>query len=167
MAGLFQKLQLKPGMKLSVSGAPPEFVKLKQKLLKKAGAAKKDLPSAALYFVKSCKEIDKLAKSAVRKAGQDGMLWIAYPKKTSKKYASDVGRDGSLRAFGKFNFEQVRLIALDADWSAMRLRNVGKIKSMTRNKAICLSTAGKRKVATTKKGRTAKKSVRKTAMKKS
>ena len=41
--------------------------------------------------MKSCKEIDKLAKSAVRKAGQDGMLWIAYPKKTSKKYASDAG----------------------------------------------------------------------------
>ena len=53
------------------------------------------------------------------------------------------------------------------DWSAMRLRAVGKIKSMTRNKAICLSDAGKRKVATTKKGRTAMKSVRKTAMKKS
>ena len=41
--------------------------------------------------MKSCKEIDKLAKSAVRKAGQDGILWIAYPKKTSKKYASDAG----------------------------------------------------------------------------
>ena len=90
----------------------------------------------------------------------------------SKKYASDVGRDDSFKAFGKVSFEPVRQVALDDDWSAMRLRAVAKIKSMTRSNALCVSAAGKRKVtATAKKAMkamkaAAMKAVRKTAMKK-
>ncbi|CAK9065481.1 unnamed protein product [Durusdinium trenchii] len=107
MSSLFQKLQLKPGMRLTVSGAPPEMAKIKNELTRSAGTSKSELPSAQLYFVKSCAQIKKLAPSAAKKAGSEGLLWIAYPKKSSKKYQSDVGRDDSFSAFGKLSYEKV------------------------------------------------------------
>lgn len=46
-----------------------------------------------LAFVKSCSDIDRLSKSLAVKLVDDGVFWFAYPKKSSKKYASDISRD--------------------------------------------------------------------------
>jgi hypothetical protein len=42
-------------------------------------------------------------------------------------------------------FEPVRMVAIDADWSALRFRRVEHIKSMTRSSKGAISSAGKRK----------------------
>ena len=100
-----------------------------------------------LAFFLSCGEIDERAERVVSLlAGDDATLWLAYPKKSSKRYRTDVGRDDSWQPFGDRGFEPVRQIAIDDDWSAMRFRRTGQIKTMTRSRA--LSKEGKARLAT-------------------
>ena len=57
------------------------------------------------------------------------MLWFAYPKGTSKRYACEFNRDagwGVIRAAG---FDSVRMVAIDEDWSALRFRRLEYVKS--------------------------------------
>lgn len=75
----------------------------------------------------------------------DATMWIAYPKKSSKKYKSDISRDSGWENLSKLQVEPVRLVAIDADWSAMRLRKVQYIKNLKR-KFGAYSDEGKKRV---------------------
>jgi hypothetical protein len=75
---------------------------------------------------------------------EDGYLWICYPKGTSKKYKSDLNRDSLRELVGTFNYEPVTLVALDNDWSALRVKDPDKIKSMKRKSAA--SEKGKERI---------------------
>lgn len=57
-----------------------------------------------------------------------GLIWVAYPKKSSKRYKSDLSRDDFWDAFKDFGLEPVRQIALDEDWSALRFKPGSEIK---------------------------------------
>lgn len=59
----------------------------------------------------------------------DGYLWVCYPKGTSKKYKSDLGRDNLNLVTSPYGFEGVTLVAINEDWSAFRIRHVDNIKS--------------------------------------
>jgi hypothetical protein len=59
----------------------------------------------------------------------DGILWICYPKKTSKKFTSEIDRDHGWKSMNELDFYGVRLLAIDENWSAMRFRNKKYIKS--------------------------------------
>ncbi len=54
----------------------------------------------------------------------DFVLWIMYPKGTSKKFKGivEVNRD-DIRMHINDRVKTVSLVSLDDDWSAMRLRN--------------------------------------------
>ena len=93
--------------------------------------------------MRSCVEIAENAPAAVAALVEDGLLWFAYPKKSSKKYRSDVGRDDSWQALGDLGFEAVRQIAIDEDWSALRFRQARFIKSMTRDQKRTWSAEGR------------------------
>lgn len=75
---------------------------------------------------------------------ENGYLWICYPKGTSKKYKSDLNRDSLREVVGNFNYEPVTLVAIDNDWSALRIKDPDKIKSMKRKSAI--SEKGKERI---------------------
>jgi hypothetical protein len=79
----------------------------------------------------------------------DPLVWIAYPKGTSKNYTSEFNRDNGWEALGKIGWEPVRMVAIDNDWSALRFRKPDHIKTMSRSFAI--TTKGKAKVASQKK----------------
>ena len=49
------------------------------------------------------------------------------------------------RAVGKIGFERVRMVAIDTDWSAVRFRRVGHIKTLTRGAEHAVSAAAKAK----------------------
>lgn len=82
-----------------------------------------------LFFVKLVCEVELLAPKALHNITSDGVLWFAYPKKTSKKFSSDLDRDHGWEVIIDRGFDKVRQISLDADWSALRFRNVRFIKS--------------------------------------
>jgi hypothetical protein len=68
---------------------------------------------------------------------EDGLLWLCYPKKTSKVYkGSDCSRDTVAGMLATEGYEPVRQVAIDADWSALRFRKPEKIKTMKRSFAV-------------------------------
>lgn len=101
-----------------------------------------------LGFATTQKTVDEIALKILPLLEEDGLIWIAYPKGTSKKYSCDFNRDTGWTLFGEAGFEPVRMVAVDADWSALRFRRATLIKTMTRASAI--SKEGKERVAASK-----------------
>lgn len=140
MTTLFSKLQYKNSDKILLVNAPDEFqphlaeisdvVRIDRSL---NGDDKYDF---AIVFVKSCADIKEYAAPVISSMNDDAVLWFAYPKKSSKKYKTDLSRDGGWEPLGALGYEGVRIVAIDADWSALRLRHASKIKSMTRTFAM-------------------------------
>ncbi len=100
-------------------------------------------------FGASNDEILSLAKRAAAVVKDEGLLWLCYPKKSSKAYkGSDCSRDTVTPMLSEDGYEPVRQIAIDEDWSALRFRKVEQIKSMTRGFAV--TEQGKERTQTEK-----------------
>jgi hypothetical protein len=82
-----------------------------------------------LLYVKVVSEIESYAPLALHNLISDGILWFAYPKKTSKKFCSDIDRDHGWEILMNASFYPVRQVSIDDDWSALRFRNARFIKS--------------------------------------
>jgi hypothetical protein len=95
-------------------------------------------------FAEKAAALDKFGPAAVESVTPEGYLWISYPKKSSKHYKSDISRDSDWAVLGERGFEPVTQVSIDEDWSALRFRPVGEIKSMTRKGAI--SEEGKKRI---------------------
>ncbi len=89
--------------------------------------------------------LTKIIKDTSKFFTEDVVLWFAYPKGTSKNYKCDFNRDNGWDALGELNFEGVRIVSIDEDWSALRFRKVRFIKNMTRNEKMILSKEGAKK----------------------
>ena len=136
MNDLLRKLQFKDQPRIYVRLAPPEFratldeLRLVTTVRTARGCSAED--SFALYFVDSRAAIEESAPHAARKVSGDGVLWFAYPKKSSKRYETDISRDLGWQALGGLGFEAVRQVAIDDDWSALRFRRVEFIPKLNR-----------------------------------
>jgi hypothetical protein len=82
-----------------------------------------------MVFVRSVAEVEDFASITLHNLTADGILWFCYPKKKSKKYAGGPERDRGWESLNDAGFYGIRMVAIDNDWSAMRLRNVKYIKS--------------------------------------
>jgi hypothetical protein len=98
-----------------------------------------------LVFVYSCDDIRRFAEVLGNRHGNDPVIWFAYPKKSSKKYKTDISRDSGWQPLGNLGLEPVRQIAIDEDWSALRFRNPDFIKTMKRNPEMMLSEKGRKR----------------------
>lgn len=88
-------------------------------------------------FGSSNEELQSNAKNAVTYVKDDGLLWLCYPKKSSKTYkGSDCSRETVTGMLSEEGYEPVRQIAIDDDWSALRFRKPEKIKKMVRDFAV-------------------------------
>ena len=120
MAEVWGKLNLKDQTAVLVVNAPPSF---ESQLKARDGVTVKRRPADvksfdfSLAFVTRQKEVDDLAKVVAKKAKGDA------------------------------GFEPVRMVAIDDDWTAMRVRRVEFIKNLTRPESFALSTEGKKRTA--------------------
>lgn len=105
----------------------------------------------ALVFVTTQKEIAHYINQINKKLKADAILWMCYPKGTSKKYKCDFNRDTGWEPLGKLNLEPVRMVAIDEDWSALRFRKVEYIKKITRRESFALTKEAKKR--TSQKGK--------------
>jgi hypothetical protein len=88
-------------------------------------------------FGTSNEELQLNAKKAVAYVKDDGLLWLCYPKKSSKTFkGSDCSRESVTGMLSEEGYEPVRQIAIDDDWSALRFRKPEKIKKMVRAFAV-------------------------------
>ncbi|GAB4419930.1 MAG: hypothetical protein OHK0039_32860 [Bacteroidia bacterium] len=85
-----------------------------------------------LLFVHQAAYIATFAAQLPDRLADDAVLWFAYPKKSSRRYQSDIHRDQGWQPLGDLGFEPVRQIAIDADWSALRFRQAQHIRQLTR-----------------------------------
>ncbi|MBQ4805710.1 hypothetical protein J8L88_22800 [Aquimarina sp. MMG015] len=147
MTPLFKKLQLPPSLdEILILNEPEGFCKeldcLKDVIVKESLIQVSEV-DFALVFVKEQKQIENRIETIFPKLVGDAILWFAYPKKSSKKYKSEITRDHGWGVLGDYNLEPVRQVAIDEDWSALRFRKVSFIKHMKRSKDFALSSAGK------------------------
>ena len=98
-----------------------------------------------LIFVTKQSEIDALIPLTAPLLKGDALLWMCYPKGTSKKYKCDFNRDTGWTIMGTYDLEPVRMVAIDEDWSALRFKKVDFIKTMKRSSVHTLSEKGRMK----------------------
>ncbi len=133
MKDLLSKLNYKAQLRIAVINAEQSFYKAVARELKGV-IADDDIDQRCPYefmilFVKSAADVDLLAPVALHNLTADGVLWFCYPKKSSKKYSSNLERDKGWKALNEAGFYGIRMVSIDDDWSAMRFRNIRFIKS--------------------------------------
>lgn len=149
MSTLLKKLNFKDQKSILVLNAPvayPETMIDFDSYLEVKNELRSEPVEFALTFCARLEEIEKFAPAIDKDLVEDGLLWFAYPKGSSKKYKCEFNRDNGWGALGKLGYEPVRQIAIDEDWSALRFRKVKNIKTMTRNAGMVLSEEGKERL---------------------
>lgn len=149
MASVWNKLNLKDQAAIYVCRAPDSF----QPMIEEAAATvrvhtslpKQGSVSFALLFAIRQDEVDQYAERIAALSTGDDIIWVAYPKGSSKRYKCEFNRDNGWAKFGEAGFEPVRMVAIDEDWSALRFRRVQHIKKITRSFAI--TAEGKQRAA--------------------
>jgi hypothetical protein len=149
MDAVFKKLNYKDQKEIVVANSPDSFEENLESIRPVAtvltSLANTTEITFAMLFVKTQKEIDELIPQIGNKLKGDAILWMCYPKGTSKKYKCDFNRDTGWAIMGQFDLEPVRMVAIDEDWSALRFKKVDYIKTMKRNSLHALSEKGKEK----------------------
>ena len=148
MTALFRKLNLGTHQSILVINAPGSF---DAELAQLAGieiirtAPNTSVVQFVIGFAITQKALNRLSAQFAKIASGDAIVWVAYPKGTSKKYRCEFNRDTGWEILGNAGFEPVRQVAIDEDWSALRFRRTEHIKSLTRSKDMAISSEGKRR----------------------
>jgi hypothetical protein len=133
MKDLLDKLNYKGQERIAVINAEESFIISLSGDLKNVMIDKEIDPrypyDFIILFVKSVSEVQSLTPNALHNLLADGVLWFCYPKKTSKKYSSDIDRDHGWKALNDSGLFGIRVASIDEDWSALRFRNAKYIKS--------------------------------------
>ena len=132
MPELKKKLQLKAATDLLLLHAPEEVATA---LLEEGVAVRHagEIPAtgahnAVLLFVQHRQQLEQEAPLAAALLKPGGLLWIAYPKKSSGT-ETDLTRDEGWRTLAELEYEPVRQVALNAIWSALRFRHRSERKT--------------------------------------
>ncbi|HXC57851.1 MAG TPA: DUF1801 domain-containing protein, partial [Steroidobacteraceae bacterium] len=143
---VFGKLQLKDQQDVVILDAPDSFG-AELKALKGVRIQRKFSGPAtfSLAFMTTPAQLKRYAASIGKHATGDAAVWVAYPKGSSKRYKSELHRDGGWQPLGALGYEPVRMIAIDEDWSALRFRKADFIKTMKRSAQHAISRTGKAK----------------------
>lgn len=133
MDDILKKLRLRGFERIAVLNAPGEFT---ERLMKVIDGVQVDTEINARFlyefmvaFVHGSEEVKEIGPGCLHNLGHDGILWLAYPKRKSKKYTSDINRDQGCRPVAEWGFVPVSQVSIDADWSAIRFRNIKYVKT--------------------------------------
>ena len=149
MTPLFKKLNFNGQDRIVVLNAPDSFDPELQAMrpYTRVHTVVGDNATFVLGFARTQAEVDTLAAEVAAQTAGDAVVWIAYPKASSKRYTCDFNRDTGWAVLGQLGFEPVRQVAIDEDWSALRFRRAAFIKTLTRS--FTMSAAGKAKAKPT------------------
>jgi hypothetical protein len=155
MTPLFKKLNFKDHNQILVVNAPQSFGE-ELSLMEESTQVVQFIEKAGeieftLGFVIDQVAIEDFIHSIQPKLVADPIVWIAYPKASSKKYPCAFNRDTGFGILGEYGFEGVRQVAIDEDWSALRFRRVNHIKNITRKESFALTKEAKER--TSQKGK--------------
>ncbi len=154
MTPLFKKLNFKDHKQIIVNNTPQSF-ETELATMSDFAAISVDIKKAkdvefVICFLTTQKEIENFLKSIDKKLNGDAIIWICYPKGSSKNYKCEFNRDNGFAVVGDYGLEPVRQVAIDEDWSGLRFRKVEFIKTITRRESFALTAEAKNR--TTQKG---------------
>lgn len=146
---LLKKLNYKDQDTLLLLRPPKSFEETRlqlESILKVQDNMDEEIPvQFVIAFFQEKIEIGHTLEKLMPSVSKDALVWLCYPKKSSKVYKSDITRDSGWEAMGEYSYEPVRQIAIDEDWSALRFRPIKDIAEFTRSRKMALSEEGKQK----------------------
>src|ERR1700692_5022384 len=122
MMKLARKLGIKPGMKVLIRDAPSDFASLRSSLSDgiKLFKASNNRADCVIAFVRCKADVQAVAPTVLSAVVDDGLLWFAYPKKSSA-VKSDLSRDSGWEAVFGDGFDISAQISIDETWTGFRL----------------------------------------------
>ena len=127
---LIKKLRIQPGQHLLVLNALPGYIESLGELPEGTRLSEQTDPEAEYdfchLFAKNSSELADLVPTAVKAIWYDGLLWISYPKKSSK-VETDLSRDTLWELPGATGLRPVTQVSIDVTWSALRFRPSEKV----------------------------------------
>jgi len=116
---LVDKLGIKPGARLQLVSQPEDFSGLLGPLPDGSRLAVRGVLDFAMLFVKSQSDLRKRFARLRDRLESNGMLWVAWPKKTSG-VETDL-TEGIVREFGlESGLVDVKVCAVDDTWSGLK-----------------------------------------------
>jgi hypothetical protein len=127
---IVKKLLIKQGYRITVVNAPEAFSLPAEELPE--GVEVTDQVEGtldfALLFAHNQEELRRHVPEVLPHLKEDALLWIAYPKKSSK-IKSDISRDSGWEVLKEAGYDGVSLVSIDETWSAFRCRQKQYIKT--------------------------------------
>ncbi len=122
-SSLSKKMKLKPGLRAAILGAPAGYLNELKPLPEKVQVVEKldGQFDWIQLFVKTRAEMESQLKQAVRALKPESMLWISFPKGTSR-IQTDLTRDKGWDILKTIDLKWVNLISVNETWSAFALR---------------------------------------------
>jgi len=115
---LAKKLGLKPGYKVLILGAPKDYARFFGSF--PDGVEMVDAPKEPVDFIHifadTAAALARDLAAAKPYLKKDGTLWVSWPKKSSKR-PSEIGKFDVMKAGQKLGLVDVKVAAIDADWS--------------------------------------------------
>ena len=123
-----KKLRMKAGLRALIVAAPADYMKLLAPLPEGVSVSSK---AGGTYefvqiFATHLSEIGKVTSTLSKHAAPNALVWISYPKKTSKA-GGDLSRDVIREAMNGTGWRAVSIVSIDEVWSALRFRPVGQV----------------------------------------
>jgi hypothetical protein len=124
-ASLVKKLRIQPGQRLLILNPPSGYIESLGDLPE--GVEVSEKPEGKFdfvhLFVRDSTEFADLSPKAMDAVKYDGLLWISYPKRSSK-VATDLTRDVMWDLMADTGLRPVTQVSIDEVWSALRFRPV-------------------------------------------
>jgi len=120
---LIKKIKLKPGQRAVVVNAPDGYIEGLRPLPEgvEIGRQLDGVFDWVQVFMKTQAELEQLLPTVTAALKPAGMLWITFPKGTSK-IQTDLTRDKGWDALRAFELKWITLVSVDETWSAFALR---------------------------------------------
>ena len=117
---LAKKMKLKPNAKAAVINAPENYVEELRHDTALSPTLRGKFDWIQL-FVRNKAELDALAPKAAKALRPESMLWISFPKGSSK-IQTDLTRDRGWESLQALDLKWLTLISVNETWSAFALR---------------------------------------------
>jgi len=149
MTPLFKKLQLPSFIdEILIINEPEGFCKeldcLKDVIVKESLIQVSEV-DFAIVFVTEKHQIENRIETIYPKLVGDAILWFAYPKKTSKKYTTEINSNHGWGVLGDYNLKPISEVSIDDNWKAIRFRKVSFIINSAQKEDFALNLNGKEK----------------------
>ena len=120
MSDLAKKIKLKPGTKAAIIHAPASYLDELQHDAEISSTLRGKFDWIQI-FVRNKAELDELAPKAANALKPESVLWITFPKGTSR-IQTDLTRDKGWDEVQKLSLKWINLVSINETWSAFSMR---------------------------------------------